>query len=446
MGKLKETLLLKAILPVSDVFFHTHLASWYKRIKKMLGWKPEAILDWQTSQMRNLIQDAYRYSPYYHKLFDSLSLSPEDIRTPDDLKKIPPLTKEIIASHYDEILLQGKRGLHYKHASTGGSTGNPTRYVKDNDSWGFDNAFNILMWERAGYHYGDQFLAMGSSSIFPTQKKSLKHSLFYGLKGKIPFNAMNMSDERMEACIRLIKRNDIHFIYGYASSIFLLAKYVEDHHLGTELSIKACFPTSEILTDVYRSTIERVFGCIVSDMYGAHDGGVVAHNIAGGFKVGYNCIVQTMDDLPSGPALLTDILSTSFPFIRYQLGDEVSLGEGYGSEFNGQIISSVIGRTSDVIRLENGRVLTGPGFTILFSKLRIKGYRMYKSGPMEITVEVVKGDGYGPDDDELITGTLHKHAGDDSRIVILHKDAVETRRNGKNLYFLNDNNIHGEQS
>lgn len=439
MGRLKEFFLIQGVFPISDALFHTHLASWYQRLQKMFTWSPDRILQWQTEKMRQLIKDAYRYSPYYHRLFDSLSLTPDDIREFADLEKIPPLTKEIIRDHYDEILLHGKAGLHFRHCSTGGSTGNPTRYVKDNDSWGFDNAFNFLMWRKAGYRLGDKFLALGSSSILPTSKKSFLHDIYYGLRGKTPFNAMNLSRERLAECVRLIQRKKIHFIYGYASSIFLLAKYVEENHLESTIWIKACFPTSEILTDVYRSTIERVFKCVVSDMYGAHDGGIVAHCIEGGYKVGYNCIVQVEGGSNSGPALLTDVTSTAFPFIRYRLGDELTLGAGYGAFYNGQVLDRIVGRTSDVIVLENGRVLTGPGFTVLFSKLDVQGYRIYKSGTDEITVEIVKGRNFTEEQEKLMVDTMHKHAGDDCTVRVKYADKLQNRVNGKNLFFLSEN-------
>lgn len=442
MSKLKETILIKGLFPVSDLLYHTHLSSWYSQIEKMLQWEPEAIKAWQVEKLKCLVSDAYRYSRYYHQLFDSLSIKPEDIRSYDDLEQIPPLTKEIIRDHYDDILLKGKKGLSYRHCSTGGSTGDPTRYIKDNNSWGFDNAFSIHMWKLTGYHYGDKYLALGSSSLFPTNTKSKLHDLYYSVKGKIPFNAMNVSDEVMERCVNLIRKKNIHYIYGYASSIFVLAEFIASNHLQDAVNIKACFPTSEILTPLYRETIEKVFGCVVSDMYGAHDGGIVAHNIHGGHKVGYNCIVQTAGNPKSGPALLTDVTSTSFPFIRYQLGDVVTLGEGYNNVFfNGQVLERVIGRTSDIIHLENGRTLTGPGFTILFSKLNIKGYRLYKSNPLEITVEIVQTDSYDTEsEDKLIIDTMHKHAGEDCQIILRYVDNVERRKNGKNLFFLNDKN------
>lgn len=428
--------LLRVFLPVADLVLHTGLPRWYRQLSRMQEWTPSQIEDWQNKRIKELVRDAYQYSPYYRKLFDSLSISPESVQTKQDLEKIPPLTKDIIREHYDDIVLRGKKGLRYRSCSTGGSTGNPTRYIKDNNSWGFINAFTVLRWNDVGYHFGDKFLALGSSSIFPTKNRSVLHGLYYGLKGKIPFNAMNLSDERLRECVDLLRRKRIHYIYGYASSIFLLAKYVEDNHLETSLDIRACFPTSEILTEVYRETMERVFKCVVSDMYGAHDGGIIAHKSGMAYKVGYNCIVQT--DVPGevGAAYLTDLTNNAFPFIRYQLGDEVEVGEGYNGFFNGQVLNRVIGRTSDVIRLENGRVLTGPGFTILFSKLPVKGYRIYKSGPLQISIEIVKEAAFNEKDEQLVIDTMHKHAGDDCEILIRYASSVQTRSNGKNLYFL----------
>lgn len=437
MSKLKEFFIINGILPIADILFCTNISKWYRRIKKMSSWSPSEIKDWQLDGMKNLIQHAYDNTVYYHELFDSLGLKPNDIKTFEDLEKIPPLTKDIIRERFDDILAINHKDFRYKKSSTGGSTGDPTRYIKDNDSWGFDNAFNIVGWQQTGYRYGDKFLALGSSSIFPTNKKSRLHEYYYRLKGKMPFNAMNLSDEVLERCVDFIVKNDIHYVYGYASSIFLLAKFVKRKNLQSNLDIKACFPTSEILTDVYRETIERVFNCVVIDSYGANDGGIVAHNLKDGFKVGYNCITQILEGGNFGTALLTDVTNMAFPFIRYQLGDKLELDEGYNDFYNGQVLKRVLGRTSDIIELENGRNLTGPGFTILFKDLNVKGYRIFKSNAMEMTIEIVKADNYTKEEEQLIIDTMHKHAGDDCCIVIKYYDDLEFRKNGKSLFFMN---------
>lgn len=442
MGSFKETIILGGVLPVVDTFFHTNITRWYKTINNMQKWSPDQIKEWQLSKLHQLIDNAYNYSVYYRELFDTNHIKPSDILTFSDLEKIPPLTKEIIRERFNDILLSNKDRYYYKPSATGGSTGDPTKYIKDNESWGFDNAFNTIMWKQVGYHYGDRFLALGSSSIFPTNKCSVLHTLFYRMKGKYPFNAMNLSEEVLMNCVKTIQKRNIHFIYGYASAIYLLAKYVKRKNLGEQLSIKACFPTSEILTNTYRATIEDAFGCVVLDSYGANDGGIVAHSTGSGYKVGYNCIVQieqsqSQDRKNTGVALLTDVTNMVFPFIRYRLGDELELGDGYNTFYNGQVLKKVIGRTSDIIELENGRNLTGPGFTILFKDLHVIGYRIFKSAPMQITVEIVKGHGYDQDEEKLIVDTMHKHAGNDCNIIIKYSDSIANRKNGKNLFFLN---------
>ena len=80
MGRLKELFLIHGVYPVSDLLFHTHVSRWFSRIKRMLVWRPEQISDWQTRRMRELVANAYQYSPYYRQLFDSLSLNPQAAR------------------------------------------------------------------------------------------------------------------------------------------------------------------------------------------------------------------------------------------------------------------------------------------------------------------------------------------------------------------------------
>ena len=446
MGAFKESLILNVLFPIVDLKYRTHFPYWYKQINKMISWTPNEILKWQTIGTQNLIQTAYNHSKYYHDLFIQNGLKPEDIKTINDLEKIPPLNKEIILSKFDDILLDNHQEYHFKKASTGGSTGNPTQYIKDNESWGFDNAFNTIMWKRTGYNYGDKYLALGSASLFPTNKRSILHEWYYKLKGKIPFNAMNLSEEKLGECVKMIIDNDIHYIYGYASSIYLLAKYISEKGMKDKVQIKACFPTSEILTETYRESIQNTFNCIIDDAYGANDGGVNAHKINGdiGYKVGYNCIVQIRPHNNLNPhfgtALLTDITNVVFPFIRYELGDELELGKHNDLFFNGQILNKVIGRTSDVIELENGSILTSPGFTILFKDLHVKAYRIYKSNPMEITVVLVKLPNFNEIEERLIKDTILKNAGKDVHVILRYEDSIITKKNGKNLFFLNEYN------
>jgi phenylacetate-CoA ligase len=302
------------------------------------------------------------------------------------------------------------------------------------------NANDILVWEQFGYNYGDRFIALGSTSLYVNETPSLKHVIYYSLKNKIGLSGINMSDSICKDYIEVIRRKSVRFIYGYASSIYLLAKYVL---LNNEsLRIQACFSTSEVLTDLFRKTIKEAFQCEVVDCYGAHDGGISAY--AGKndfFKVGYNCLVRMEGSKQNGcsPALLTDLFNFAMPFINYKVGDEILMDETNNNcQYNGQIINKVIGRSSDFIQLENGCTLTGAGFTVLFKDLPVEHYTVKKNGPNSIECSIVRLPGFDRSHESLIRETFKKQIGGNTRFSIVYVDTITTTQSGKRKYFINE--------
>jgi phenylacetate-CoA ligase len=441
MNDIYSSLIKKIILPVADSFLRTSILSYYNEICNMSDWSKDKITIWQNDKLQTLIQFAYNHTEYYNQLFDCLNIDPNDIRSTEDLERLPILTKKDIIDNYEKLIPDNVNEIKHKRSSTGGSTGDPLKYLLDYKSWSFSNAHTILNWERTTYNYGNKFIALGSSSINVNKKKSLKHSLYYRFKNKISLNGINMSDIVCAEYLAFIKQNKIKYIYGYASAIYLLAKYAKSHKIN--VYIDACFPTSEILTPLYRETIEQSFNCPIINCYGAHDGGITAfeHQI-GFFEVGYNSIVRILDKDANnmGPALLTDLLNYAMPIINYQLGDELQMDENKNIiySYNGQIINQINGRTGDVIRLENGNVLTGPGFTILFKDLPVEAYSLNKSGYNTIHCKIKKIEAYCKQDEDTIRVSIKKQGGIDCVVELEYIEDFEILKNGKRQYFISD--------
>ena len=425
------------ILPLSDKAMKTDIMHYYKEIKKMQNWSPEEIENWQNEKLQKLVQQAYENTEYYQELFDNNNIDYREIKSRSDLKRIPVLTKEKIRENFNKLIPQNIDNINYKKSATGGSTGDPMKFLLDKRSWSFSNANNIINWEKTNYNYGDKFIALGSTSLFVNKSKSLKHLIYYKLKNKIGLNGINMSEEVCKNYIEFIKKEKVKYIYGYASAIYLLAKYVSENNII--LNISACFPTSEILTNLYRDTIVEAFNCKIVNCYGAHDGGITAfEHEKGYFLVGYNSIItiKNKDKNNTGSALLTDLLNYAMPLINYQLGDELQIDENKNYPYNGQIINHVFGRTSDVIRLENGNVLTGPGFTILFKDLPVEAYSIEKNDYNSLLCNIKKQANYKKEHENLIFSTLKKQAGTEIKISIKYVDEFELTRSGKRRYFI----------
>lgn len=439
MNKLGESLRLKMILPLAEKIKGLKATYWYRQINEMNMWTKQQVLDWQNQHLRDFVRHAYEHTKYYKELFDSLGLKPEDVKTAEDLKKLPILTKDIIRSRYDDFIPDNLSQLPHRQDRTGGTTGEPMRFLTSEDTWGYVTAAKMVAWKTTPYKYGDKFAALGSASILK-EKPSLVRRIYDWIRQEYPMNSMSLNNELCQKYIDTMRKEGIHYIYGYASSIYLLAKYAHDNQVDVSF-IKGAYTTSENLTSTYRSMIENTFGCRVMDCYGCRDAGVACYEIKPGeYYVGYASIVELIDELEdgTGTAISTNILNFAFPMIRYEYGDMIRFHKN-PTEYNGQVIEQVLGRKSDVLRLDNGHVLTSPGFTVLMKKFDIVAYDIQKISGSEVRVKVqVVKNKWTNQQEQVLMNEMQRFVGDGCACTIEYVDYFEPLKNGKRRYFMND--------
>ena len=87
----------------------------------------------QARKLQQLVRYVSKYSPYYKELFAKNNISLEDIRTLDDLKKIPTTHKEDLQKRNDDFLCVEKDKI-IDYSSTSGTLGSPvTIALTEND-------------------------------------------------------------------------------------------------------------------------------------------------------------------------------------------------------------------------------------------------------------------------------------------------------------------------
>lgn len=427
-----EFIRLNFILPLAERVQGTCATKWYKQINKMSTWSSDEINKWQEAELQKFIKHAYEHTVYYKRTFDEFGIDPSEIKTSEDLKRIPVITKDIIRSHYYELIPDDLHKFKHRISVTGGTTGKPMRYLCDENTWGYVTAAKIYYWKKTGYKYGDPFAALGSASIL-SQKPSFKRMIYDKIRNEIGLNSMGIDNNICENYINVIRKKHIHYIYGYASSIYVFAKYIIDNNIEINF-IKAVFTTSENLLEHYREAIIKAFNCLVMDCYGAKDAGITAFEaIRGQYNVGYNVIAEDFD----GVLLSTNFINNSFPLIRYDFGDSATLSAS-PNNYNGQAINHIVGRISDVIRLDNGRTLTAPGFTILMSKFDIIAFRIIQVSSSKITVQIQPVIGkYNDSQEVILLNEIKKITGYGCNVEIEHIAKLESLPNGKNNFFFN---------
>lgn len=437
MLKIKEFFILNFVFPLADKLMGTCAMKWYRQICKMNLWNREEINHWQNEHLQKFVKHAYEHTVYYKRVFDELGITPEDIKTAEDLKKLPIVNKEIVNSHFDEFVPDNIGKFRYRKSRTGGTTGEPMFYYCDENTWGYVTAAKIYYWTKTTYHYGDAFIALGSSSLFPEKKNRIRE-LYDKMRCEYGKNGMNMSNEICEEYADFVKQKRIEYVYGYASSVYLFAKYIVENNIDLSF-VKAVFTTSEKLLPEYRNVIEKAFGCEVMDSYGARDAGITAYEIKQGlYPMGYNIIAETINEFGDGigTLLTTNFFNYAFPLIRYEFGDEARIG--YDDAYNGQVLFEIVGRTSDVIRLSNGHNVTGPGFTILMSTFNIVAYNIRQTGPKSIELRIQPDENlFTKEQENQIISKFKNYIGEDCVLNLVYVDHFEPLKNGKRRYFMN---------
>lgn len=439
---IKQNIFLHGILPLAEHVVGTNAHYWYRQISNMQQWSKEEITSWQNKKLQQFIQHAYHHTVYYHNLFDSLVIKPEEIRTASDLQQIPVITKSIANAHHDELVPDNLNTLRYREGRSGGTTGEPFPFLCDENVWGYITAAKIFYWSKTSYRYGDAFVALGSNSLF-LHKQSLPRRIYDRIRNEHGLNSTNLTEERCANYVAYMLKHRIRFLYGYAAAIYILTQYVSNHNIDLT-QIEAVFPTSENLTDENRSLIEQTYHCKVVDGYGARDAGITAYETAyHHYCVGYNTIAEIINPIASntGTLLSTNFLNYSFPLIRYQFGDEVEIAPGGSDDYNGQVFTKILGRTADVLRLENGRVLTATGIPMILRNYDIIAFTITKNAPLDVTLKIqVNTQRYTQEQEQRIFNTLQHYVGNDCHLSIEHIEKFEPQANGKHRYFFTGNN------
>ena len=108
---------------------------WNEKIETM---PPEELKRHQLKKLKEIAKHCYDNSSFYKKKFDKVGLKPENIRSLDDLKKIPFTVKSDLKDNYPYGMVAAKPNDIVEIHASSGTTGNPIVgvYTKnDIDVW-----------------------------------------------------------------------------------------------------------------------------------------------------------------------------------------------------------------------------------------------------------------------------------------------------------------------
>jgi phenylacetate-CoA ligase len=359
----------KILIPLGDRLKGRNLHGAFAEALQTEWLSEDRLRELQNEKLRRLVRHCYENVPYYRRVFTERKLRPEDIRDREDLAKLPVLTKQLIREHYQELCAEDIRLRQTLEGSTGGSTGTPMRFLEDLETWNKTRGLNLRGWTWAGFQVGEKLFTLAGNSLVDSKenrrKMRVKNLYDRLIMRNLKRDCTDITPEAMAEHYRAMMKYRPAGIRGYASSLYFLARYIEQNQLPV-CPVKVVFTTGEKLHPKYRDKIQQVFKAPVFDAYGASDGGLTAHECAmhEGLHLGEeHCVVEIVDregrPLPDGEigqVLSTDLNNYAFPFLRYQLGDLAYIKkERCSCGRSHRLLGEVVGREGRAIYNKQGR-------------------------------------------------------------------------------------------
>jgi phenylacetate-CoA ligase len=346
----------------------------------------------QNKRLRAIVKQAYENVQFYHDLFKEAKLTPDAIKTTEDLIKIPILSKDVLRSlPFGKITASNINLNRCTKAYTSGSTGTPLT-VYCNKEATLENHLRSYRWQlKCGNKITNRQAVINASwvPIHPIQKLGIYKTIV------IP------SADAVETQIAKLEKFKPDTLHTLPSCVRILAKETLEKG-STGLKMKRVFTGGEMLDEYTREICWEAFGAEIFDGYGTNElyflSGECPEGTGQHFEADSRILEIIKDDQSVscgkvGDVVVTDLTNYATPLIRYNLEDLGELMEDKcpcGSSF--PLFRITQGRKSDVIRLTDGSTI--PALVIyqdLSSIEGIKQFQLIQEKPDFFTLKIVKG-------------------------------------------------------
>jgi len=404
----------------------------------------DALEELQERKLAALLRPAYQYCPWHRERMLAAGIDPAGRVSLADLRRLPTMDKQDAVANGENMVWSGVPGGTFQY-NTGGSSGQPLIFYYGRRRQASDAAGRMRARRWWGVEPGDPEVYLWGAPVELDKTDRVK-ALRDRLLNQLVLNAFEMSPARMEEYARAIQSFRPHCLYGYASSVALLAAHVLERGIRLNLPrLKVVCTTGEPLFDHQRQLIGDAFGVPVANEFGSRDIGFTAHETPQGqlLLISESIVLEVLDEQgqpvapgESGEAVMTALESFAQPFIRYRTGDVVRLSDEPCKAGRGlHVIGEVLGRTTDFVVRSDGAIMHA--LAVIYVLRAIPGvgeFKIVQHSLQNIEVQVVPDARWNADGRAAIEAGLCQRLGKDVRIDIRLVDAIPPEASGKHRY------------
>ena len=341
-------------MQVSGILENIDVARTLLDMRHRSKWTAEKIQDFQLERLRFILTAANNRFEGYRELIKQAGINPEKIRDISELSNFPPINKDTYRQIVKDAVAQEGDAISkkYHRDQTSGSTGKPLTIWRTRNERAYLKAKLLWILTSNSFRASD-ILFWPVTPDRATSRDSQLQRL--GVFRRVSPSYLDPP----ETLCAVYEKARPSAVMSNRSVLALMASHFEKQGISPHQP-KLCITLGESSDSTTDSLLQRVFGPGQMDYYGAAECGLIAHKAPGEdyFRVSDTSILQMDSNVgnasnqitANGRVLVTNLQISSFPIIRYDLGDIATLDHLNGR----QVIRELRGRDDDLLLMPDG--------------------------------------------------------------------------------------------
>ncbi|MBU0759258.1 MAG: hypothetical protein KKC66_04605 [Candidatus Omnitrophica bacterium] len=360
---------------------------------------------------------------------------PEDIRSVNDLHKIPITTKSCLRDlDIREIISKNARPDDCIKMITSGESGIPFEFYLGPEEYDYWKLLLLRFHMANGMRLTDKCTVLAYPLRFPKNKRWFQR---LGVLRHIYISALDPAKKYTD---KIIKSNP-DVILGYASALKLFAKEAEKRK-DINIRPKSILSSGEMLDSETRFIVKKTFGIQIADLYSVIETGPIAWECP--FHEGYHINIDSVvlecvknGKIASygekGRLICTNLFNFTMPMIRYSVNDVAVLTKKTCSCGRGfPLLEKIEGRSLDFITLPDDRVISPAVILIMLRRLIGQAqHKVIQKEKDKILIQLVPGKNFREESIASLKREMQKELNAAINIDVEIVEEIKKSRSGK---------------
>ncbi len=309
-----------------------------------------------TDKLNKLLNYAVKNIPYYRSL---------SIKGEVKIEDFPIMTKKIIRENYTDLLNLDLFSADMFTEYTSGTTGIPLKCVKSKEEmlfsrkkiWKWRSKYVKDIFHKKMFVFSDDIMTM--SDLSETGEHLRDH--YYGSIDFKFITARDLQEKDIKSIVDYITNYDPTWIRSTPSNLYYFCKKAKNIISPTTFkNVEFIEVLGETLEDYHVEMFNKLFKCHIGNHYGCTEVWPIACQCKQGlfhvFEDHVYCETVNDDHYEGnvGELCITSLNQYYLPYIRYNLGDLVTLEKiNCNCGVSGIVINNLAGRVSDKIIIDD---------------------------------------------------------------------------------------------